>query len=228
MMTASGSKLVRMYEAMQAHYGPIGRWWPTNDPLEIMIGAVLVQNTNWANVEKAMHQLRQADVIDPQALDALAHDPLAELIRPSGYRNVKARRLKNLVRWLVERFDGSVARAFELDTGPLREELVGINGVGLETADSILLYAADKLTFVVDTYTYRVLRRHELVEQDCDYEGLKQFCEDHLPADLTVYQQCHGYFVEVGKQHCRPKPRCEQCPLRPFLPAGGLPCLDDD
>ena len=227
MGVSSQSVLTRMYQALQEHYGPIGRWWPTDDPLEVMIGSVLVQNTNWANVERALAQLRQADAVDACVLDRMSDERLAELIRPSGYRNVKTRRLKNLMHWLVERFDGCARRAFGLELGPLREELLGINGVGQETADSILLYAGDKLTFVVDAYTYRILRRHDVVQEDCDYYALKEFCQDHLPPDVTVYQQCHGYLVEVGKAFCRPKPKCEPCPLRPFLPEGGLPDTTD-
>ena len=226
-MSLSASVLVRMYGALESHYGPIGRWWPTDDPLEVMVGAVLTQNTNWGNVERAVARLRQAGALDPHVLDGLAGERLAELIQSAGYRNVKARRLKNLVRWLVQRHGGSVRQAFALDTGALREQLLAVNGVGQETADAILLYAGDKLTFVVDTYTYRILRRHELVEEDCDYAGLKAFCEDSLPADLAVYQQCHGYLVEAGKAYCRPRPRCAECPLRPFLPPGGPAGMED-
>jgi len=197
-------------------YGP-RHWWPGETPLEVIVGAVLTQNTAWSNVERAIANLKSAGALDWHRLDRMDHARLAELIRPAGYFNVKARRLKNLVRWIVQRFDGDLKAMFAVPTSSLREELLGVSGIGRETADSILLYAGGHATFVVDAYTARILRRHGLIDEQADYEQIKEVFEANLPEDPALFNEYHALLVEVGKRCCRPRnPRCGECPLDPF------------
>ena len=214
-MPNTASTLMQFHQAMFARYGP-RNWWPGDSPFEVMVGAVLTQNTNWSNVEKAIANLRAARLLDPHRIDQMSHDQLAELIRPAGYFNIKARRLKNLVHWFCREYDGSIEALGACSVDRLSEELLGVNGIGRETADSIILYALEKLTFVVDTYTYRILVRHGCVAPESDYEELKHYCQSQLPDDVAVYNECHALIVEVGKNHCRPRPKCDDCPLAGF------------
>ncbi len=156
---------MEVYERMLAAFGP-QHWWPGDSPFEIMVGAVLVQNTAWRNVERAIDNLREAGVMEPHALYALPPTELAELIRPAGYFQVKARRLRNLLKFVVEEYDGSLEAMFSTNLASLREQLLAIHGIGPETADAILLYAGGLPTFVVDTYTHRVLARHGWIGYD--------------------------------------------------------------
>lgn len=204
-----------MYDALLAHYGP-QHWWPGQTDFEVMVGAILTQNTNWTNVEKAIANLQSADLLCPLALHALTERRLAEYIRPAGYYNIKARRLKNLVRWLIDEFDGSLEPLKNYPIDRLREELLSINGVGRETADSIILYALHKPTFVVDTYTYRIFVRHGCIDPESDYEQIKEFFQSHLPDDVKLYNEFHALVVQVGKNHCKPRARCAECPLETF------------
>ncbi|MBN1342666.1 MAG: endonuclease III domain-containing protein [Phycisphaerae bacterium] len=208
--------LREFHDALLAAYGP-RHWWPGETRTEIMVGAVLTQNTNWTNVERAIANLKSADALDWHRLNDMGHDELAALIRPAGYFNVKARRLKKLVEWVVGEFDGDLDAMFARSTATLREELLNVNGIGRETADSILLYAGGHVTFVVDAYTARVLRRHGLIDEDADYELIKELFEGNLPEDEKLYNEYHALLVEVGKQCCRPRnARCEECPLGAF------------
>lgn len=214
--STTSRKLQDMYDAMYARFGP-RHWWPGETPLEVIVGAVLTQNTNWTNVERAIANLKAAGALDWHKLDAMEHAELAELIRPAGYFNVKAKRLKNLVRWIVDTYDGDLDAMFARSTGSLREDLLAVNGIGRETADSILLYAGHHVTFVVDAYTARILRRHGLIDEQADYEEIKDLFESHLPDDAALFNEYHALLVEVGKQCCRPRnPRCADCPLEPF------------
>jgi endonuclease-3 related protein len=208
-------ELRHWYDALLAVYGPQG-WWPARTPFEVIVGAVLTQNTNWNNVTRAIENLRQADLLDPHALNAVSVQRLAKLIRPAGYFNVKARRLKNLVAWLCERFDGDVGAMGRLGLHSLREELLAVRGIGPETADSILLYAVGLPTFVADAYTARVLRRHKMMDADAGYDEIKAFFESALPADVELFNEYHALLVQVGKEHCRPRACCHGCPLEPF------------
>jgi endonuclease-3 related protein len=202
-------------------YGPLG-WWPAETPLEVCVGAVLTQNTAWANVEKALANLRAAGLLgDARAMLALPEARLADLLRPAGYFRVKARRLRALLRWLVDRGGGDPAAALRGGTAALREDLLGVHGVGRETADSILLYAGGRPVFVVDAYTRRVVGRHGWSDGEAGYEDLRAFFERRLPRDAPLYNQLHAEIVAVGKDHCRPVPRCEGCPLEGLLPRGG-------
>ena len=198
-------------------------WWPGDTPEEVLIGAVLVQNTSWKNVEKAMANLRSADLLEPRALAAVPVEELEELIRPAGYFRVKARRLRNLLQLIADRFDGSLEQMFQRPLDELRRQLLGVSGIGPETADSILLYAGGLPTFVVDTYTHRIFARHGWVEFEADYEALKEFFESRLPADASMYNEYHALLVRLGKDYCRKTgPHCDQCPLRELLPEGGM------
>lgn len=206
-----------LYDALFAAYGPQG-WWPGESPLEIVVGAILTQNTNWRNVERAIANLRAAHCLDWSRLRDLPVDGLAELIRPAGYYNVKARRLKNFVAWLFDRYDGSLDALRDVPLSRLRADLLLVNGIGPETADSILLYALGMPTFVVDAYTARLARRHHLVADDdaADYESLKSVFEDALPDDAGLFNEYHALIVAVGKRHCRRQAQCDGCPLERF------------
>jgi endonuclease-3 related protein len=210
-----------IYDRLFAAYGP-QHWWPGETPLEIMVGAVLTQNTSWKNVELAIANLRDAGVLSPSALYALGVEELAELIRPAGYFRVKAVRLRNLLRLVVEQYDGSLDAMFATGLGALREELLSISGIGPETADAILLYAGKLPTFVVDTYTARVLKRHGWIEPEADYYAIKDYFEDALENDEPLFNEYHALLVQVGKQHCSRAPKCAGCPLEPLLPEGGV------
>jgi endonuclease-3 related protein len=216
-MTDSGleTKLMGFYKALLAAFGG-QNWWPGDTPFEVMVGAILTQNTNWSNVEKAIANLKKENMLCPRKINELDSHELAELIRPAGYFNIKAKRLKNFVRFFCEEYDGDIAR---LAAGPvdyIRQQLLSINGIGPETADSIILYALEKPGFVVDTYTYRILTRHECVSPESGYEELKEYCQAAMPMDVTLYNECHALFVRLGKEYCKPKPKCHGCPLEKF------------
>ncbi|MCP4611880.1 MAG: endonuclease III domain-containing protein [Planctomycetes bacterium] len=208
----SREALNEIYRLLYDEFGP-QQWWPGETRFEIITGAILTQNTNWANVEKAINNLKSADCLTPEKLHHLDQGKLAQLIRPAGYFNVKAKRLKNFLNWLFTNYNGDLTDLESIDTGRLREELLMIKGVGRETADSILLYAFDRPIFVVDTYTARVVFRHELISPEADYEQLKELFESSLPADTQLFNECHALLVRVGKEFCRPKARCSDCPL---------------
>jgi endonuclease-3 related protein len=208
----TGQTISEIYETLYKAYG-LQHWWPGESPTEIAIGAVLVQNTNWQNVEKAIARLRDAGLVDWEALYRTPMAELAELIRPAGYYKVKARRLKNLVGWLCEQHGGRLENLQNTSAMELREQLLAINGIGPETADSILLYALERPIFVVDAYTARITRRHGLIDEDADYYQLKSLFEDNLPEDPRLFNEFHALLVAVGKKHCRPHALCTGCPL---------------
>lgn len=207
---------MEMYEALRAVFGH-RNWWPGKTPFEVCVGAVLTQNTAWKNVAKAVGNLAGRGALEPFILYRLPLDELAELIRPSGYYNVKARRLRNLIALLVERYEGDLDSLFAHSIDDLREELLLVKGVGKETADSIILYAAQKPIFVVDAYTKRVLQRHGLVDDDADYDAMQELFHLHLPQDVDLYNDFHAQFVAVGHHYCKKIPRCSDCPLKRFL-----------
>jgi endonuclease III related protein len=181
-----------------------------------------VQNTNWQNVKKAIDNLRRADLLEPHALYAVPPEELEELIRPAGYFRVKARRLRSLLEFLVERYGGSLEAMFHTDLASLREALLSVHGVGPETADSILLYAGGLPTFVVDTYTHRVFARHGWIGFDADYHQIQDYFQSGLPEDAALYNEYHALIVYLGKHYChKSKPDCGECPLRDLLPNGG-------
>jgi endonuclease III related protein len=207
-----GVLLNELYEKLWRAYGSQG-WWPGDTPFEVAVGAILTQNTNWGNVARAIAALKDLGLLAPRALHDLPEPELAQLIRPAGYYNVKARRLKNFLDFLAQRYDHSMARLAEADLEALRPDLLSIKGIGPETADSILLYALDKPTFVVDAYTFRILSRHGLVPEACAYEDLRRLFMEHLPSEVDRYQEYHALLVRLGKDCCRPQPRCASCPI---------------
>jgi len=212
--------LREVYDRLFAAFGP-QHWWPGDSPFEVMIGAVLTQNTSWKNVEKAIRNLRERDLLDPHTLLEVPVEELEELLQPAGYFRIKARRLRCLLEFLFARYDGSLDAMFSTDLPALREALLGVNGIGPETADSILLYAGGLPTFVIDTYTHRVLARHGWIEFDADYHTLKGHFESNLDEDVALYNEYHALLVRVGHLYCRKTPKCDACPLAELLPDGG-------
>jgi len=204
--------LIEIYELLWQRFGP-QHWWPGETKFEIIVGAILTQNTNWANVEKAIASLKAAELLIPEAIHNLDTAELAGLIRPAGYFNVKAQRLKNFVQWLFDDYNGDLARLDEIDTQRLRAEILAVKGVGPETADSILLYALGRDVFVVDAYTARVAVRHGLIDADVDYEKLRDLFESNLRKEVRLFNEYHALLVRVGKEFCRPRANCTGCPL---------------
>ncbi len=197
---------------MIAHFGPL-HWWPAESSLEVIVGAILTQNTNWKNVEKAIHNLKKHGLLSFSTLEQIPPAQLAEVIRPAGYYNLKAQRLKNLIHFLMTEYGGSVEAMAEENHERLREKLLAVKGIGPETADSILLYALQKPVFVIDQYTYRILSRHFLVSEETTYEEMQQLMMDHLPEDGSIFNEYHAQIVMIGKHFCKKTPRCEECPL---------------
>lgn len=215
----SSQKLMEIYDLMFERFGR-QYWWPGDSPFEIMVGAILTQNTNWGNVEKAIVNLKDAGALCPEKLHETEAETLAQLIRPAGYFNVKAKRLKNLIDWLFDDYGGSLDALKNISVDVLRSELLSVKGVGRETADSILLYALDKTIFVIDAYTCRILGRHGLIESQADYEQVREFFEYNLPDDRQLFNEFHALLVCVGKLYCkRQRPKCDDCPLN---------CLDHE
>lgn len=211
------SSLLDFYNSLFKSFGPQG-WWPGDTRFEIIIGAILTQNTAWTNVEKAIKNLKAKGLLTPEKMHRIEHTELAGLIRPAGYFNIKAKRLKHFINHLFDNYNGSLERLFRKNAASLRQELLGINGIGPETADSIILYAASYPEFVVDAYTKRVFSRHGFVGEDISYEEMKAVFMDNLPKDLTMFNEYHALIVRLGKDYCKTKkPLCEQCPLSRFL-----------
>ena len=208
-------KLLDIYRILFDHYGPRERW-PAETPFEVVVGAILTQNTAWKNVEKAIANLKQLGPLTPEALFRLPEETLAEAIRPSGYYRRKGKRLRNFLGMLSDRFECRLEALFDLPTETLREELLALSGIGPETADSILLYAAGRPVFVIDTYTIRILSRHELLPEETSYAEAQQWVTDHLPEDVQLFNEFHALLVNVGKDFCRPRPKCAGCPLEGF------------
>lgn len=199
-------------------YSAFGRqhWWPGDTSFEISVGAILTQNTNWGNVEKAIWNLKKAKVLTVRALLKLPKRRVASLIKPSGYYNIKAERLNNFLNLISNRYQGSMQRMKREDTDSLRKHLLSVNGIGPETADSILLYALGKPVFVVDAYTKRILQRHCLITEEATYHEIQGLFHEALPADIPLYNEYHALLVKLGKEFCRPKPACFGCPLEGF------------
>ncbi len=210
-----------VYHKLLDALGP-QHWWPGESPWEVMIGAVLVQNTAWKNVERAIANLRKADLVDPRRLLALPAEELAELVRPAGYFRLKTKRLRGLMQFVVRHYDGSLDALRTADWRQLREKLLGVDGIGPETADSILLYALEHPALVVDTYTKRVFARHGWIGYDADYHQLQEHLESELPVDAAIYNELHALLVNVGHHYCRRQPKCDNCPLRDLLPESGI------
>jgi len=240
-------EIIRYYSALHSRWGP-QNWWPAQSRLEVIVGAYLTQNTNWGNVEKAMTNLRQARLLSVKGLRETPSRRLQQLVRPSGYFRQKAKNLKTFIRFLDRKYRGSLDRLFAQPTARLRTELLELNGVGPETADSILLYAGNLPVFVVDAYTRRLFERHGLISAKAGYEDIRSLVENtltgHAPPLIAFgpagseprhpvsqmsrmarselsqhYNELHALIVRAGNQYCRKTPKCEECPLREFLPA---------
>jgi endonuclease-3 related protein len=218
------TSLLDYYRTALKKLGP-QHWWPGETPFEVCVGAILTQNTNWKNVEKAISNLKARNLLDPHRLHAVPVRELAALIRPAGYFNIKAKRLKSFIKFLVEAYDGDLDRMFSERPEALREKLLQVKGIGPETADSILLYAGQKPIFVVDAYTKRIFLRHELVSEEADYHEIQRYLTDHLPEEVPLYNEFHALIVNIGKNWCKSKaPDCEHCPWKKFLPTvSGFP-----
>ncbi|MGB9761278.1 MAG: endonuclease III domain-containing protein [Caldimicrobium thiodismutans] len=205
--------LLEIFERLFQHFGP-QKWWPAETPFEVCVGAILTQNASWKNVEKAIANLKERGLLHPLKLYHLSLEELANLIKPSGYYNIKAKRLKNFVKFLVENYEGDLEKMKEERLETLREKLLQIRGLGPETVDSILLYALEKPVFVVDAYTYRILSRHNLCPEETTYEELQSFFYAHLEKDIELFKEYHALLVACGKTFCKKKePLCEGCPL---------------
>jgi len=209
-LSEHAAALRSIYAAFLQHYGP-QHWWPGESRFEVMVGAVLTQNTAWGNVEKAINHLKRVDCLQLDRLLALDEAELAELIRPAGYFNVKARRLKNLCRLVHEQGGESALAAHS--TGALRKALLSVNGVGPETADDILLYAFDRPVFVIDAYTRRIFSRFGLISGDESYESLRLGIQAALGLNVEIFNEYHALIVHHAKYFCKPKPACEHCIL---------------
>jgi endonuclease-3 related protein len=205
-------KLQDIYRRLLANYGP-QHWWPAEEPFEVIVGAILTQSAAWGNVEKAIANLRAADALSPEAIRQLSIPRLAKLVRPCGYYKAKARKLKSFVYWLGNHHNYDLNRLFASDIDNLRQQLLSVNGIGQETADSIILYAADKPIFVVDAYTRRIMSRIGLAPAKNSYADYQALFMENLPPDAQLFNEYHALLVYLGKKVCRPKPLCSQCCL---------------
>jgi endonuclease-3 related protein len=215
-MKTTREQLLDIYRLLLDAFGP-QHWWPGETPFEIALGAILTQNTSWSNVERAIANLKAAGLLDANRLHTIDMEQLETLIRPAGYFRVKAKRLRNFTTWLCDRYEGDMQNLDPIATGRLREELLAISGIGPETADSILLYALNRPVFVVDTYTARVMVRHGLLApEELDYSRLQDLFTSSLEPEVALFNEFHALLVRAGKDYCKPRPKCEPCPLAPL------------
>jgi endonuclease III related protein len=206
------ARLLRLYRALLARHGPQG-WWPARSPFEVAVGAILTQHTAWTGAARAVAALRAHGLLTPRRLADRDVSALGTLVRPAGTYRLKARRLLDFTRWLLDRFGGDFRALRRAPLGALRREVLAVPGLGPETADAILLYAAERPVFVADAYTRRVLARHRLLRRGAGYEQTRAFLEAHLPSDPALFNEFHALLVAVAKTHCRTIPRCATCPL---------------
>ncbi len=206
------NRLLGIFNRLLMRYGPRD-WWPAETPFEVCVGAILTQNTNWGNVEKAITNLKREGLLTPEALRDVPVKRLAEVIRPAGFFNVKSRRLRDFVGYLFAKYGGSLDRMFNGDWRLLREELLRVPGIGPETCDSILLYAGGKPSFVIDAYTIRLFSRLGIVSEKAEYETVRTLFMDNLPPDAELFNEYHALIVQHGKEHCRKRPGCAGCEL---------------
>ena len=203
-----------IYQKLYRSFGPQS-WWPGDTPFEVIVGAILTQNTNWQNVAKAIDNLKEARVLTPQKLHSLPIDRLARLIRPSGYFNIKAKRLKSFLDFLFKNYQGKLEKMFVQPLDELRQEILSVKGVGPETADSILLYAGGYPIFVVDAYTKRIFSRQKLLSEDAGYHQVQELFTQSLKKDVQLFNEYHALIVRLGKDFCKKtKPKCEICPIK--------------
>ena len=206
-------KLKQIFVRLDSFFGP-QHWWPADDTLEIIVGAILTQNTNWSNVKKAITALKEKKLLTAKKLYHLPVRKLAGLIKSAGYYNIKAARLKNFLKFFFCEYAGKIKSMAARDLTALRRQLLAVNGIGPETADSILLYALNKPVFVIDAYTKRILSRHKLIKEEADYAQIQNIFMDHFKKDVKLFSQYHALLVKLGKDYCRKNnPKCEICPL---------------
>jgi endonuclease-3 related protein len=209
----TGKQLTSIYRSLFQVYGP-QHWWPGDTPFEVLVGAVLTQNTSWVNVEKAIANLKRERLLIFSRMISVAPEKLARLLRPSGYFNIKAKRLRHLLLFIHTRYSDSLTKMFETDAALLRRQLLEVNGIGPETADSILLYAGEKPFFVVDAYTKRIFSRQGLIAGCEDYPAVQALFMENLPPDTRLYNEYHALIVRLGKEHCKKvRPICIDCPI---------------
>jgi len=207
-------KLKKIYGLLEKEFGDLG-WWPAESGFEVIAGAVLTQNTSWKNVEKAIKALKRDGSLGVNEIISMRAPRLSRLIRSAGYHRVKARRLKNISRFVADECGGRLGKLKKRDVGRLREALLEVNGIGPETADSILLYALDKPVFVVDAYTRRIFARHGLNPESAAYDEVQAFVHEHFPCDAAKLKQFHALLVEAAKAFCKKKRgHCGRCPLK--------------
>jgi len=209
---ALGQALIDIYRRLLDRFGP-QHWWPAEEPFEVIVGAILTQSAAWGNVERAIDNLKRAEALSPGKLRRLQLPRLAKLVHPCGYYNAKALKLKSFAFWLGNHYADDLDRLFASDTDDLRQQLLSVHGVGQETADSILLYAAGKPVFVIDAYTRRILSRIGLGPEKDSYAGCQAFFMDNLTADTELFNEYHALLVRLGKDVCRRRPLCPQCCL---------------
>lgn len=205
-------KLLDVYSRLEKAFGPQG-WWPGDGRFEIIVGAILTQNTSWANVTRALDNLKRLNRLNPEGMMELGTDELAEYIRPAGYYRQKARRLKEFLYFFQDEYGGDLDRLFSEEPRRLRERLLRVRGIGPETADSILLYAGHYPIFVVDAYTCRIFRCQGLISEEATYDEVQRLVMDNLDPDERLFNEFHALMVRLGKTHCRKAPRCRGCPL---------------
>ena len=209
----NSKKLLQIYKKLLSDIGP-RHWWPADSPFEVIIGAILTQNTSWENVEKAIGALKERNLLDPIKIYNLAEKPLAKIIKSSGFFNIKAKRIKNFMDFLFGHYRGSLKKMFSENANSLREKLLKINGIGPETADSILLYAGEKPFFVVDAYTKRILSRHNLISKTACYDEIQELFMKNLKKEVVLFNEYHALLVYIGKHFCKRVPNCEKCPMK--------------
>ncbi len=221
-MSSGRDLLPDVYDRLYAAYGPQG-WWPGETPFEVIAGAILTQSAAWTNVERAIANLKAAGALSPEGLAAISEAGLAALIRPSGYFNAKARKLKAFMRLLDESFGGDLPKLLAVPAAELRQLLLATHGIGPETADSIVLYAAGRPSFVADAYTRRIFSRLGIAPEADGYDGWRELFMRALPAETALFNEYHALIVRLGKEVCRRTPRCAVCPLRAICSTGELP-----
>ena len=207
-----GRALLGIYHRLLAHFGP-QHWWPAPEPFEVIVGAILTQSAAWGNVEKAIANLRAAGALSPRALRRLSLSKLATLVHPCGYYNAKALKLRSFAFWLGNHYNDDLSKLFANDTEDLRQQLLSVHGIGQETADSIILYAAGKPIFVIDAYTRRIISRLGLAPEKESYSAYQTFFMEHLPPDTQLFNEYHALLVCLAKNVCRRRPLCHQCCL---------------
>ena len=208
----TSNRLLAVYKTLRETYGP-QKWWPAKTRFEVITGAILTQNTAWSNAEKAIRNLSKAGLLLPGKIRDVKLSTLARLIRPAGYYNIKAKRLKNFIQFLYSGYGGSIKRLSSENAGKLRKALLSVNGIGPETCDSIMLYALDKKVFVVDAYTKRIFSRHGFFKESGDYYSIQKYFMDNLPKSGKLYNEYHALIVRLAKEFCRTVPDCKRCPL---------------